>query len=82
MSAHIPCSCKGKRKERVKNWYVSLRNGNHSHFEKPKGCFHRSDYSTVRCSECYMYMRSKEGYVDDLPDERDIRALNSMRYSK
>ncbi len=68
MSGHTPCTCAGTRKERMKFWYVSRRNYNLSYFEKPKGCQHYSDYSTVECSRCFMNMRSKAWFVDSLPD--------------
>lgn len=68
MSAHIPCICGGTRKERMKNWYVSLRNANRSYFEYPKGQLHSSAYSTVNCKNCLMSIRSKAKYVEDLPD--------------
>jgi len=71
MSAHIPCRCEGKRKEKMKSWYVSLRNGNYSHFERPKGEWHPSDYSTVQCRSCSMYIRSKANFVILLPDDVD-----------
>ena len=38
MSGHTPCTCKGSRKERIKNWFVpeGYRNTNYSYFESPK----------------------------------------------
>lgn len=68
MSAHIPCTCLGTRKEKMKNWYVSLRNANRSYFEYPKGRLHYSRYSTVNCKKCNMSIRSKAKFVDKLPD--------------
>lgn len=68
MSSHSPCTCNGSRRERMKFWYVSQRHYNLSYFEKPKGCEHISDYSTVRCSRCSMCFRSKASFVDYLPD--------------
>jgi hypothetical protein len=70
MSGHMPCTCSGPRKERIKNWFVPVgcRNINYSYFEKPKGSAHVSDYSTVRCSKCQMLMRSKAKFVNSLPD--------------
>jgi hypothetical protein len=68
MAAHIPCRCSGPRKERMKHWFVSLRNGNYSYFEYPKGAFHSSDYSTVNCRNCQMSVRSKASFVATLPD--------------
>ena len=70
MSGHNPCTCKGTRKERMKNWYVPYgwRNTNRSYFERPKGAPHYSDYSSVRCSECNMFIRSKGIFVEGLPD--------------
>ena len=68
MSAHIACTCNGTRKQKMKNWYITVRNGNYSYFEKPKGKRHYSDYSTVMCSKCGMYIRSKAEYVLNLPD--------------
>ena len=67
MSSSNPCICKGTRKEKMKYWYVSVYKGNHSYFERPKGMFHASDYSTVECSRCTMVLRSKADYVDILP---------------
>ena len=68
MSAHISCTCSGTREERMKNWYVFLRNANRSHFESPKGALHYSEYSTIMCKNCQMCVRSKAKYVDKLSD--------------
>jgi hypothetical protein len=68
MSAHNPCTCKGTRKERMKNWRVLMRNYNLSHFSYPKGGRTASDYSSVICLNCKMNIRSKAGYVKSLPD--------------
>lgn len=55
-----------------KNWEVVVRHGNFSYFEYPKGQFHSSDYSTVRCSICpNVCFRTKAKYVDDLPDAKE-----------
>jgi hypothetical protein len=69
MSGSNPCTCKGSRKEKIKFWYVPKRwyKTNYSYFEKPKGCAHYSEYSTVFCARCNMVMRSKASFVDGLP---------------
>ena len=63
MSVHNPCTCPGTRTEKMKNWYIVDRNINHSYFEAPKGGPHFSNYSTVHCKKCSMYIRSKANYV-------------------
>lgn len=70
MSGWQGCTCEGTRKQKMKNWYVVMRNYNLSHFERPKGCRHYSDYSTVMCKGegCSMVIRTKAGYVKSLPD--------------
>jgi len=72
MSGHNPCTCKGTRKDRMKNWYVpeGYRNINYSYFQYPKGQPHDSDYSTVQCSQCLMHIRSKANYVNNLPTKK------------
>jgi hypothetical protein len=72
MSGHNPCTCKGTRQERMKNWYVSLRKANRSYFERPQGALHFSEYSTVQCHNCSMLVRSKALFVKTLPDGEDI----------
>lgn len=69
MSGHTPCTCKGTRKERMKNWYIpsGYKNTNYSYFQYPKGQAHYSDYSTVMCSNCLMVFRSKAQFVNNLP---------------
>lgn len=68
MSGGSPCTCPGTRKERMRNWFVSLRKANRSYFEAPQGIEHRSDYSTIMCRKCLMGRRSKAKFIDDLPD--------------
>jgi len=72
MSVHIPCTCKGSRTERIRSWYVSERKCNYSTFEYPRGEYHPSEYSTVKCSKCQMNIRSKGKFVDLLPDGGEI----------
>lgn len=75
MSGHSPCTCKGTRKERMKNWRVVMRNCNYSYFEKPKGQRHYSNYSLVHCigKGCYGAWRTKNKYVNGLKDHKEIR---------
>jgi hypothetical protein len=68
MAAHNPCTCRGTRKERMKKWFVAVRHGNHSYFQRPKGEFHYSDYSLVCCRGCNMFVRTKAKFVETLPD--------------
>lgn len=69
MSGWVSCSCKGLRRKRMKNWFVSRRKYNNSYFEYPKGFRHESDYSTVECRKCNMMIRSRGKFVNRLPDE-------------
>ena len=67
MSAHNPCTCKGTRKERMKNWGITQWMCNHSAFN---GYHHTSsDYSAIRClgEGCLGSWRSKADYVGTLP---------------
>lgn len=66
MSGWSPCTCQGTRKERMKNWYVTVYKANYSYFERPKGQRHPSEYSTVKCSKCTMVIRTKSEYVHGL----------------
>jgi len=68
MSSGWSCSCAGSRKEKMKNWRVVVRNGNYSEFESPKGAFHPSKYSSVRCLKCGSIWRTKANYVNELED--------------
>lgn len=68
MSCGNPCTCKGTQKEKRKHWAVIHRNCNYSHFEKPKGQKHYSDYSLIKCMWCLGLFRSKANYVHELPD--------------
>ena len=78
MSGSNPCTCEGTLKERRKKWVVSRRNYNNSAFESPKGAMHYSKYSSIQCNGnggvsrnykgCLMVRRSKEKFVDSLPD--------------
>ncbi|MCH3962660.1 MAG: hypothetical protein LKE46_00060 [Clostridium sp.] len=52
----------------MKNWRVVVRNGNYSEFESPKGAFHPSKYSSVRCLKCGSIWRTKANYVNELED--------------
>ena len=70
MSGWSPCTCKGTRKERMKNWRVYHRNHNHSYFESPKGEEHYSDYSAVGCLKCTGFFRTKADYVFGLKDHK------------
>lgn len=71
MSAHNPCTCKGKN--RRKKWVVVHRNCNYSYFESPKGGKHYSVYSLVTCKTvgCSGFFRTKAKYVDGLPDGKN-----------
>ena len=68
MSGHTPCTCKGTREERMKNWYIpeGYYKTNYSYFEKPRGQAHYSEYSTIRCTECHMCFRTKAKFVEQL----------------
>ena len=63
------CHCL-ERKKAIEHrlWEVWERNCNYSHFERPKGCWHPSDYSLVYCKVCKALGRTKAKYVDLLPD--------------
>lgn len=65
MSAWISCTCEPRDRE---NYVVMVRKGNYSYFESPKGGFHPSDYSLVKCLKCAGMWRSKAKYIDDLPN--------------
>ena len=69
MSHSHACSCTGKDKR--KKWVVTGRRCNYSYFETPKGGWHHSDYSQLRCKECGGLWRTKAKYVDDIPDDTD-----------
>ncbi len=66
MSGYSPCTCTGTRDQRMRNWYVVDRNVNHSAFNGYRPQY--SKYSTVRCRNCNMCVRSKGRYVGTLPD--------------
>ncbi len=59
------CICEIKDK---KNWVVIHRNCNYSYFQYPKGGYHYSDYSLVRCMKCENIWRTKANYVSELKD--------------
>ena len=68
MSGGNGCECMGSRKEKMKNWRVVVRNGNYSSFEKPRGAFHTSEYSSIICLKCGALWRTKANYVPKLED--------------
>jgi len=68
MSGWNRCTCDGTWEEKRKNWIVVNRNCNYSHFERPKGCRHYSEYSLVACTKCTGLFRTKARYVFELPD--------------
>ena len=71
MSVSFSCHCKERKKPVTdRNWIVIVRNGNYSHFESPKGCFHPGNYSTVYCKNCHSMGSTKAKYVDFLRDGR------------
>lgn len=72
MSNGVFCKCEIKDK---KNWIILTYHGNYSHFESPKGEFHPSAYSTIKCESCGNIWRTKAGYVDDLSNENRIPKL-------
>ena len=55
------------RNKRQKNWIILTYHGNYSHFESPKGEFHPSAYSTIKCESCGNIWRTKAGYVGQPP---------------
>lgn len=61
MSVMKTCDC-GRE-----NWEVIHYKHNHSYFEHPKGGWHKSDYSIIRCKKCGKGFSSKSKYVDNLP---------------
>ena len=69
------CHCQERKKPVAeRNWEVWRRHCNHSYFERPKGCWHPSDYSTVYCKTCRALGRTKAKYVDLLPDGNSLDA--------
>ena len=68
MSGGNPCVCAGSHKDRRKFWIVIHRNCNYSHFEKPKGQKHYSDYSLIKCTRCTGLFRTKASFTYELPD--------------
>jgi len=65
MSGGISCKCKPIDR---KNWFVYIRNGNRSYFERPQGCFHPSNYSGLCCRKCKNIWRTKAAYVSEIED--------------
>jgi hypothetical protein len=47
---------------------VQIRNGNYSDFESPKGQFHYSDYSLIRCLACGWCWRTNAKWVKNTAD--------------
>ena len=66
MSNSFGCKCKIKDKTQ---WVVLHRECNFSHFQKPKGQQHYSEYSLVECLKCGAFGRTKAKYVSKLKDK-------------
>ena len=76
MSAGVPCSCSGTRKEKMKNWVVWQYRCNHSAFS---GYYYtQSNYSQIRCMKCSGTWRTKANYVLNIL--KNNRYENSRRY--
>lgn len=58
MSGGSKCKCNNPE------WEVVQYKCNYSYFQYPKGEYHDSDYSLLRCKNCDAYWRTKAEYVE------------------